>query len=441
LAKSFEVQPGDVLDLEVYAKYEEPTTTGNNVNALASSLIAAFGLNTTSSNPLDGQQAYNAFNGTFSAGPYIGRVPPYEDGSAPKAYLNYILFNENFELEDFGFDQISTTAKQVGASPFVTHDLLALHVKVQKKGYLYIYLSNEQAVQTNVYFDDLKITYHTGVEQVEDYYPFGLSYNSYSKGSSPKNRYLYNQGSGEKEFLTERVFDLGLNIDLTKYRAYDPATGRWWQVDPKVDELYHWTPYNYGFNNPILYNDPEGDIPPLIWAILAVTALVLDAEFAEAPGTDQSPATRQREQENREEIRNVNETIKTIVNPTNLPKKIVGQQVREGIKKEIGEKKVPNPNGKKGGPEHQKKVDEVTKDMEAKGMKTQKEVKVETRDGDKTKRYVDVVGTDPSTGKKEIVQVGKQNKNGTPVSREKKAIKDIEQVEKQEVKFVPYNNN
>jgi hypothetical protein len=87
-------------------------------------LIAAFGLNTTSPNPLDGQQAYNAFNSTFSAGPYIGRVPPYEDGSAPKAYLNYILFDENFALLDFGFDQISTTAQQkavaiiIGNLPF-----------------------------------------------------------------------------------------------------------------------------------------------------------------------------------------------------------------------------------------------------------------------------------------------------------------------------------
>jgi RHS repeat-associated protein len=63
--------------------------------------------------------------------------------------------------------------------------------------------------------------------------------------------------------LTERVFDLGLNIDLTKYRAYDPAIGRWWQVDPLADEedFTSLTPYNYSFNNPIRYNDPYGDCP------------------------------------------------------------------------------------------------------------------------------------------------------------------------------------
>jgi RHS repeat-associated protein len=81
---------------------------------------------------------------------------------------------------------------------------------------------------------------------------------SYSVG----DRYLYNKGTGEKTFKTERIFDLGSNIDLSRYRAYDPAIGRWWQVDPlaaDVDELLSLTPYNYSFNNPIRYSDPKDD--------------------------------------------------------------------------------------------------------------------------------------------------------------------------------------
>jgi RHS repeat-associated protein len=75
--------------------------------------------------------------------------------------------------------------------------------------------------------------------------------------SGDKNKYLFNDGA-------ERQEDLGLNIDLTLYRAYDPAIGRWWQVDPKadLDVLVSWTPYNYSFNNPIRWNDPLGDCPP-----------------------------------------------------------------------------------------------------------------------------------------------------------------------------------
>jgi len=250
LAKSLEVDPGDVLDLEVYAKYEAPTTTGNNVNALASSLITAFGLSSTNANPLDGGQAYAAFNSTFSAGPYVGRVPPYEDASAPRAYLNYILFNEDFVLEDFGFDQISTAAKQLGSTPFVTHEYLSLHVKVQKKGYLYIYLSNEQPTMTNVYFDDLRITHHTGVEQVNDYYPFGLTFNSFSRESSVASQHKYNG----KEL--QQSLDVGWYNYMA--RQYDPAIGRFLSIDPLSDVSRRWSLYTYGYNNPIRFIDPDG---------------------------------------------------------------------------------------------------------------------------------------------------------------------------------------
>jgi hypothetical protein len=42
-----------------------------------------------------------------------------------------------------------------------------------------------------------------------------------------------------------------------------------------------------------------------------------------------------------------------------------------------------------------------------------------------------VVAQDKKTGEiKEIHQVGKKNKNGTPISREKKAIQDIQNSDK-----------
>jgi hypothetical protein len=67
----------------------------------------------------------------FGAGPAIG-PGEYEDDVAPKAFLNYILFDENFNLLDFGYDQISNTAKQIGITPVVAHDYLNLHVLFQQ---------------------------------------------------------------------------------------------------------------------------------------------------------------------------------------------------------------------------------------------------------------------------------------------------------------------
>jgi hypothetical protein len=68
----------------------------------------------------------------YNGGPLVGSGQ-WEDNSAAKAYLNYILFDENFTLVDLGFDQISASATQVGASPVVAHDYLSLHIKIKQK--------------------------------------------------------------------------------------------------------------------------------------------------------------------------------------------------------------------------------------------------------------------------------------------------------------------
>ena len=76
--------------------------------------------------------------------------------------------------------------------------------------------------------------------------------------------------------------------------------------------------------------------------------------------------------------------------------------------------------------------------MQSRGLETQREVKVETPKGEKKYRKVDVVGTDPKSGAKEQVNVGRQNGNGTPVARERRAQGDIQNATKNDVKFVPY---
>lgn len=254
LAKSFEVNPGDMFDLEVYAKYEEPTSTGANVNTLLAALSSAFSLG-TSTTPLESPQAQTAFNNLFSGGgPWI-TDSRWEDDVAPKAYLNYILFDQNFQLVDFGFDQISLSAKQVGASPVVPHDYLNLHVRIKQKGYLYVYLSNEQPVQTNVYFDDLKITHQTGVEQVTDYYPFGaaIASLSFTRPGSVNNPFGYN-GREIQDEMNLGWLDYGL-------RMYMPDIGRWGAQDPYSQKMAMVSPYAYSLNNPVLYQDKDGAIP------------------------------------------------------------------------------------------------------------------------------------------------------------------------------------
>lgn len=105
-------------------------------------------------------------------------------------------------------------------------------------------------------------------------------------------------------------------------------------------------------------------------------------------------------------------------------------------------KSPPNPYGKLGGPQHQAEVAKVTDDVADRGLIAESEFRINTPIGEKTKRFADVVGKDPETGRvKEIHQIGKQTKSGQPVKREREAMRDIEQSKDIPVQFHPYNKN
>jgi hypothetical protein len=103
-----------------------------------------------------------------------------------------------------------------------------------------------------------------------------------------------------------------------------------------------------------------------------------------------------------------------------------------------GVKKVPNPSGKKGGELHQGKIQELTEAFKNEGYDISFEKRVVTTGGTKPVRYGDILVTNPKTGEQWIVQVGKQTKSGNPISREAKALTDLENAG-WKVEFVPYN--
>ena len=68
-----------------------------------------------------------------------------------------------------------------------------------------------------------------------------------------KNLYQYNG--------TELNEDLELDVNMTFFRTYDAAIGRWWQIDPLGEMAMNYNGYNFSFINPIKFADPWGDLP------------------------------------------------------------------------------------------------------------------------------------------------------------------------------------
>ena len=99
--------------------------------------------------------------------------------------------------------------------------------------------------------NDGSIDANSELLSIQNYYPFGMQFEgNFSQNQGRENNYLFNGMELQKEF--------GLGLYLTKYRAYDPAIGRFWQIDALADEALSWTPFRFAFNNPLIYTDPDG---------------------------------------------------------------------------------------------------------------------------------------------------------------------------------------
>jgi len=121
--------------------------------------------------------------------------------------------------------------------------------------YVYSYVDHLGNVRLN--YSDLDGNGSIAQSEILDeknYYPGGLQHKGYNTVvNGTYHPYGFN-GKEENNELDLNTLDFGA-------RNYDPALMRWMNIDPLADQMRRHSPYNYAFDNPLRFVDPDGMAP------------------------------------------------------------------------------------------------------------------------------------------------------------------------------------
>ncbi|WP_394775873.1 DUF6443 domain-containing protein [Flavobacterium sp.] len=123
------------------------------------------------------------------------------------------------------------------------------YVEPSGSSYKYVYQYKDHLGNIRLSYDKNLV-----IQEENNYYPFGLKHEGYNIVKiGVENKYKYNG----KELQDE----LGLNMYDYGSRLYDPARAGWGNIDPLAEKMRRYSPYNYCFDNPMRFTDPDGMAP------------------------------------------------------------------------------------------------------------------------------------------------------------------------------------
>jgi RHS repeat-associated protein len=199
----------------------------------------------------DGTKLRKTFNFIKQDGSVYTTITDYLDGFQ---YLSTVGSEPNeMDPMEFAYEQ---EAFIDGAAPDYHTPTLSFFPTAEG---FYDYERKEYIYQYKDHLGNVRVSYKKNaggfaeITDQNDYYPFGMNILREEKAIFGVNS-LYNYKYNGKELQESGQYDYGA-------RFYMADIGRWGVVDPLSEKMTRHSPYNYAFNNPIRFIDPDGREP------------------------------------------------------------------------------------------------------------------------------------------------------------------------------------
>ena len=256
LGITLKVMAGDQISIFGKSVWHNTGTTASNTYVLTSSLLNFFSAFASSPAVIASGQGITAT--TLSSAtptttlltPMLNTTPTQTQNTtyAPKAAINWILFDDQFRPVNMGTTLVNSQPDIVTAHNF------PLNIPMIKNGYVYVYCSNESNI--DVYFDNLQVTLtHGPIVEETHYYPTGLTMAGISDRAFGKQQNYYHYQGDE---MQNQEWNDGTGLEEYDFQAryYDQQLGVWHNQDPSSQYA---SPYLAMGNNWPNGFDPNGE--------------------------------------------------------------------------------------------------------------------------------------------------------------------------------------